>query len=41
MLHIQAQALYSPFPGDNILHLHLKGKDGKDGKPGQKVKCGT
>jgi len=36
-----AQALYSPFPGDNTLHLHLKGKDGKDGKPGQKGHSGT
>ncbi|XP_065062026.1 uncharacterized protein LOC135688898 isoform X1 [Rhopilema esculentum] len=35
-----AQALYSPFPGDNILHLHLKGKDGKDGKQGQKGHTG-
>ena len=35
----QAQALYSPFPGDqNILHLHLKGKDGKNGKTGPKVR---
>lgn len=32
-----SQALYSPFPSDaNILHLHLKGKDGHDGKSGNK-----
>jgi len=30
--------MYSPFPSDqNTLHLHLKGKDGKDGKAGNKV----
>lgn len=34
-----AQALYSPYNSDkNALHLNLKGKDGRDGKQGPKVK---